>query len=125
MIRTLESRFSVRMMCGVLGVSASGYYAAYAREASPTAQARDVLDAKVRGAFEAEKGRAGSPRVVQRLKAQSPIAGRHQVAQSMARQGLRAKAACKYKATTNSKHSLPVADNLLQQTFQADRPSHR
>jgi putative transposase len=125
MIRTHESGFCVRMMCRVLGVSASGYYAAYDRVASPTAQAREILDAKVRRAFEAEKGRIGSPRVIRRLKAQGHVAGRHQVAQSMARQSLRAKAARKYKATTNSKHSLPVADNLLEQNFHAQRPNQK
>jgi transposase InsO family protein len=41
----------------------------------------------------------------------------------MRRQGLRAKAARKFKATTNSRHSLPVADNLLQQDFTASAPN--
>lgn len=41
------------------------------------------------------------------------------VASSMRRQGLRAKAARKFKATTNSRHNLPVAANLLQQDFSA------
>ena len=53
------------------------------------------------------------------------MAGRHQVAQSLRRQGLRAKGARKFKATTNSKHSLPVAPNLLQQDFSADRPNQK
>lgn len=39
------------------------------------------------------------------------------------RQGLRAKAARKYKATTNSRHALPVAENLLKQDFTAERPN--
>jgi transposase InsO family protein len=39
--------------------------------------------------------------------------------------GLRAKAARKYKATTNSKHSLPVAPNLLEQKFMADKPNQK
>ncbi len=43
----------------------------------------------------------------------------------MRRQGLRAKAARKFKATTNSKHSLPVAPNLLQQNFTAERPNQK
>ncbi len=45
------------------------------------------------------------------------------MAQSLRRQGLRAKAARKFKATTNSNHSLPVAENLLQQDFTAQRPN--
>jgi putative transposase len=75
----------------------------------------------VQAAFAAEKGRAGAPRLMRRLKQ----AGRHQIAQSLRRQGLRAKGACKYKATTNSKHSLPVAPNLLKQDFSAERPNQK
>ena len=45
------------------------------------------------------------------------------MAQSLRRQDLRAKAAKKFKATTNSSHSLPVAENLLQQDFTAQRPN--
>ncbi len=43
----------------------------------------------------------------------------------MQRQGLRAKAAKKYKATTNSQHSLPVAGNLLKQDFTASAPNQK
>jgi putative transposase len=50
---------------------------------------------------------------------------RKTVATSMRRQGLRAKAAKKFKATTNSKHSLPVAPNLLQQDFTATAPNRK
>ena len=113
-----ESEFKVRLMCRVLAVSASGYYAWRTRTLSKQAQAREVLDMKVRAEFEARKGRAGAPRLARHLKR-----GRRQVAQSLRRQGLRAKAARKFKATTNSKHTLPVADNLLQQNFTAAEPN--
>jgi transposase InsO family protein len=55
------------------------------------------------------------------LKAQGGGAGHNQVAASLRRQGLRAKAARKFKATTNSNHALPVAANLLNQDFTAGR----
>ena len=44
---------------------------------------------------------------------------------SLRRQGLVAKAARKFKATTNSKHNLPVFDNLLQQNFSASAPNQK
>ena len=113
-----ENEFKVRLMCRVLAVSASGYYAWRTRTLSKQAQAREVLDMKVRAEFEARKGRAAAPRLAPHLKR-----GRRQVAQSLRRQGLRAKAACKFKATTNSKHTLPVAENLLQQNFTAAEPN--
>ncbi len=64
------------------------------------------------------KRRAGAPRLSRHLRR-----GRRQVAQSLRRQGLRARAARKYKATTNSNHTLPVAENLLKQDFSAQRPN--
>ena len=113
-----EAQFRVRLMCRVLGVSPSGYYAWRIRRPSKQTQARAVLDAQVRAEFERRKRRAGAPRLSRHLGR-----GRRQVAQSLQRQGLRAKAAKKFKATTNSNHTLPVAENLLQQNFTAQRPN--
>ncbi|CAJ4806474.1 transposase [Burkholderia pseudomallei] len=121
MMRAHEDAHPVRMMCRVLGVSPSGYYAWRERPRSSRELKQVQLDSLVREAYDAEKGRAGSPRVVRRLREQGHHAGRHQVAKSMRRQALRAKAARKYKATTNSNHNLPVAPNLLQQNFHTDR----
>lgn len=113
-----EDAFAVRLMCRVLSVSPSGYYAWRSRIPSKQAQARAALDAQVRDEFERRKGRAGAPRLSRHLGR-----GRRQVAESLRRQGLRAKAAKKYTATTNSNHSLPVAENLLQQDFSAAHPN--
>ena len=110
--------FAVRLMCRVLSVSPSGYYDWRKRKPSKQAQARAAQDAQVEAAFLTKKGRAGAPRLSRHLKQ-----GRRQVAQSLRRQGLRAKAARKFKATTNSNHTLPVADNLLKQDFTAQRPN--
>ena len=117
-MRDHECEFAVRLMCRVLSVSPSGYYDWRKRGVSRQAQERVELDAQVKSEFEARKGRAGAPRLSRHLKR-----GRRQVAMSLRRQGLRAKAAKKYKATTNSNHTLPVAENLLQQNFTAERPN--
>ena len=125
MIRSHEGAFPVRMMCRALAVSPSGYYDWHDRPPSARAHSRAELDAAVKLAFLGEKGRAGAPRLSKRLKADGCSAGRNQVADSLRRQGLRARAARKFKATTNSKHSLPVAPNLLEQDFSADRPNQK
>jgi putative transposase len=124
-IRRHEPTYAVCMMCRALKASRSGYYDWRGRAPSLRAQLREQLDKRVRKAFEAEKARIGSPRVTRRLQAQGHTAGHNQVAESMARQGLRAKGSRKYKATTHSNHSLPVAENLLQQNFEADRPNQK
>jgi putative transposase len=125
MIHRYEGSHCVSLMCRVMSVSRSGYYHWRGREPSPRAQARKHLDAQVKAAFEAEKGRAGSIRIKRGLRDAGGHAGRHQVAKSLRRQGLRAKAARKYKATTNSNHNLPVAPNLLNQNFTAQRPNQK
>lgn len=125
MIRSHEDRFAVRMMCRAMKVSPSGYYDWRDREPSLRAQVQAQLDTQVQQGFVAEKARAGAPRLTRRLKSQGHTAGHNQVAQSLRRQGLRAKGARKYKATTNSNHSLPVAPNLLQQDFSAGRPNQK
>lgn len=119
MLSEQTGEFSVQMMCRLLQVSVSGYYAWRERGASPRKQAQTQLDAQVKQAFEAERGRAGAPRLVRRLKSEGCGAGHNQIAASLRRQGLRARAARKFKATTNSNHGLPVAPNLLQQDFTA------
>lgn len=125
MIKAHEGTFATRPMCRVMSVSASGYYAWRRRVAGTRAQARAELDEEVKAAFHAEKCRAGAPRLTRRLKARGHHAGRHQIAQSLRRQGLRARGARKYKATTNSNHRLPVAPNLLQQDFSAQRANEK
>ena len=79
----------------------------------------------VKKAFDARKGRSGSPRLVRDLADAGHQHDRKTIAESMRRQGLRAKAAKKFKATTNSRHNLPVAPNLLQQDFTATGPNQK
>jgi len=115
------AQFSVRMMCHLMQVSSSGYYDWSRRAVSLQRQARAQLDVEVKRAFEAERSRAGAPRLTRRLKRQGCGGGHNQVAASLRRQGLRARAARKFKATTNSNHGLAVAKNLLNQDFTAQR----
>ena len=125
MIKTNETHFPVGMMCRLLSVSRSGYYAWKHRPPSGREQSDRLLAAEIKRVFDDEKGRAGAPRIARRLEDEGKSAGRHRVARIMRGNGWRAKAARKYKATTNSKHPLPVAPNLLEQDFSADRPNQK
>jgi transposase InsO family protein len=122
-----EGTFRVSAMSRVLQVSRSGFYAWCKRQSqpSPRQQRRKRLDKVVKEAFDARKGRSGSPRLVLDLADEGHQHDRKTVAASMRRQGLRAKAAKKFKATTNSKHNLPVAPNLLNQDFTATAPNQK
>jgi len=86
---------------------------------------RDRLDTVVKKAFDHRKGRSGSPRLVKDLAESGRSHDRKTIAKSIQRQGLRAKSARKFKATTQSKHNLPVAPNLLKQDFTAAEPNQK
>lgn len=121
-----RGEFRVVLMVRVLGVSRSGYYAWRNRvEVSARRQARKLLDALVVEAFVARKSLYGSPRLVVDLCEAGHVYDRKTVASSLQRQGLRAKAAKRFKATTNSAHGLPVAANLLEQDFSANGPNEK
>ena len=125
MVKSNEEHFPVGMMCRLLSVSRSGYYRWKNRPRSGRDQANRMLTADIKRIFDDEKGRPGSPRISRRLQEEGKSASRHRVAKLMRDNGLRAKAAKKYKATTNSNHALPVAPNLLEQNFTADVPDQK
>ena len=122
-----KSEFHLSVMCSTLNVSRSGFYYWLNRseKLNSRQQEQQQLDDHVADAFQVEKGRSGARRLVHRLAKQGLGYNRKTVAASLKRQGLRAKAARKFKATTNSKHNLPVAENLLKQNFHAERPNQK
>jgi putative transposase len=122
-----RGEFKVTTMSRVLQVSRSGFYGWCNRQGQISArqQRRASLDEAVKAAFVAGKGRSGSPRLTLDLADAGTPFDRKTVAKSLRRQGLRAKAAKKFKVTTNSKHDLPVAPNLLQQDFTATAPNQK
>lgn len=115
--------FSVERMARVLDVSRSGFYAWLSRPESECKKHQQTLDARVRLCFTASSGRSGSPKIYHALRQEGFPCSRSAVAKSMHRQELRAKVNRKFVATTNSKHDLPVAENLLNRTFSVDRPN--
>lgn len=125
MIKKNVNHFPVRMMCKMLSASSSGYYAWCDRPASLRAQENVVLTSKIKAIFDEEKSRPGAKRITKRLNSEDVCIGRHRVARIMRQNGWRAKAAKKFKATTNSNHKLPVAPNLLQQNFSASQPNEK
>lgn len=99
-------------MCGTLTVSISGYRA-WKRGGSP--QRKRLTDAQMHALIEAIhkalKGAYGSPRMVRELRARGYPASKPRVERLMRENGIRARHKRRYKATTDSKHRLPVAPN--------------
>lgn len=114
----------VRTICRVLGVSASGYYAWRDRPESAREAANRRLLADIRRLHAQHHGRYGSPRVHAALRAEGRTASRGRVERLMRVSGLRASAARRFRpVTTDSRHALPVAPNLLDQQFEAAAPN--
>lgn len=105
MIQRHEGQHAVVLMCRAMKVSRSGYYDWRTRPPSTRQQANSELAASVRRVYGENKGRAGAPRITKQLRAEGERVGKSRVARLMKSERLRAKAARKFKATTNSNHS--------------------
>lgn len=125
MIQKNKEYFPVSLMCRLLSVSSSGYYVWIGRAPSRRSEANATLAIEIKAIFDKEKSRAGALRISKRLRAQGKSVGHNRVARIMRAHGWRAKAARKYKATTNSRHHLPVSPNLLQQNFESRLPNEK
>jgi putative transposase len=114
--------FPIVVLCRVLGVSPSGYYASQARPVSSHARRDGELSEQIATSHRASKRRYGSPRVYADLKADGVRVGRKRVARLMREKRLVALRRRRYRATTDSKHSFPIAPNLLERDFTAHGP---
>lgn len=120
MIDQGQGKASLSHLCQLLGVSRSGVYAARIRRQTPTAKPLALL---LRQAFEASGGNYGSRRLSAALKARGLSAGRHRVRRLMKEQGLQARWKRKFVHTTDSRHDLPVAANVLDRQFNPAAPN--
>lgn len=122
-IRDHRSEFRVWLMCRVLGVSRSGYYAWVHRPVSERHQANDRLLGEIRRVYDGSRRTYGSPRITDELNDAGMRCGRHRVARLMRRHGIRPKTVRKFRVTTDSRHNHPVAPNRLNRQFAVTRPN--
>ena len=108
-------------------VSRAGYHAWLVRRETPSRRSREEarLVVDIRASHEGSRKTYGSPRVWQDLKAEGIRCGRHRVARIMRKHAIRAETRRRFVVTTDSKHNLPVAENLLDQQFGAEKPNAR
>lgn len=109
----------------MLSVERSGYYAWLKQKPSKRQQENDALDKKIITIFKSHKSRYGAPRITDELHEKNEICSKNRVARRMIHLNLRAKAKKKFKVTTDSKHNLPVAPNLLNRNFIAHAPNQK
>jgi len=122
-IQEHDRRYPIRLMCRALAVSAAGYYAWRLRpESTRSVSARTVLSA-IRMIHRESRETYGSPSIWDVLIKQGHRIGEHRVARLMRQDGLRAKTVKKWRATTQSNHRLPVAENTLNRQFTVTQPN--
>lgn len=109
----------------MLSIERSGYYAWLKHKPSKRDIANEQLDQKIIPLFEKHKQRYGAPRLADELKEMGEACSKNRVARRLQHLKLKAKAKKKFKVTTDSKHSLPVAPNLLNRDFHAERPNQK
>lgn len=118
----LRHQYPVPAMCRLLGVSASGYYAWRRRQPSLRARQEPRLEAEIQAAHRRTRETCGPKRLQKELAAHGVQVGLHRIRRWRKKLGLRCKQKRKFKATTDPKHTLPVALNLLEQRFTAEAP---
>jgi len=124
-IDTHKKAWPVNLMCGVLSVSRSGYYHWTVREPSRCAQSNRELDRRIRELFARHRQRYGAPRITDDLHDEGVECSKNRVARRMRALGLKAIQAKKFKVTTDSNHSMPVAPDLIEQDFHAQAANEK
>jgi len=115
--------FEVKKMAEALQVARSGYYAWMKRKDSLKRRKDLELVEHIKSVYYRSKSIYGSPRVTAQLRREGLQCGKNRVARLMRLNHLQSRKQRKFKATTNSKHSYPVASNLLEQNFSAASPN--
>ncbi|MFQ5382543.1 MAG: IS3 family transposase [Dehalococcoidia bacterium] len=118
-----KASYPVRLMCRVLQVSRSGFYAWKRREPSKRAKEDDALRPKVRAIFEENRRTYGSPRIQAELAEDGHAVSKKRIARLMMEEGLQAVIPRRFRLTTNSDHDDPVAENLLDRQFDPAGPN--
>jgi transposase InsO family protein len=124
-IDTHKKAWPINLMCGVLDVSRSGFYHWRARGPSQQECSNRELDSRIRELFARHKQRYGAPRITDDLHDEGIACSENRVARRMRVLGLRAIQAKKFKVTTDSNHSKPVAPDLIEQDFNAEAPNEK
>jgi putative transposase len=120
-----RDEFPVRLMCKVLEVSTSGYYAWRGRPPSKREMANRGLTAKIKEEFENSGETYGSPRIYQVMRKLGLMCSQNRVARLMRAADLKAKQTRRYRSTTKRNKADRVAPNRLQRDFSATAPNRK
>jgi transposase InsO family protein len=115
----------VKLMCKVLDVSTSGYYAWRGRPPSKREMANRALTAKIQEEFKKSGETYGSPRIYQVMRKLGLMCSQNRVARLMSAADLKAKQTRRYRSTTKRNKADRAAPNILQRDFSAEAPNKK
>ena len=126
-----KADWPVSLTCDILGGSASGYFEHWRRKdagkpSTPAANKRisdEALLVHIKAIHAEVKQEYGWPRMCKALVARGIRVGKERVRRLMQRHGIKARSKRKFVVTTDGKHKLPIAPNLLERNFTAPAPN--
>jgi putative transposase len=126
MVETNRGETSVERLCQALAVSVSGYYAWRTRQPSQRQEEDARLLTHIRAIYRTGRGLYGSPRVHAGLRQQGIVCSRKRVARLMRQANIHSRRRPKRRIhTTDSRHTRPIAPNLLKQDFYAQAANEK
>lgn len=123
MIKRMRFHYSVQFMCRMLSLSPSGYYAWFSRRPSKRAREEERLEAEIKAAHIRTRETCGPERLQHDLSEHGIKVGICRIRRIRKKLGICCKQKRKFRATTDSNHTFPVAENLLNQQFTAAAPN--
>ena len=115
--RVRGGEYPVRLMCELLGVSPSGFYASVSRPPSRRERSNQQLRLEIRATHSVTDRRYGAMKIWKHLNAQGKRCGHNRVGRLMREDGLRSKRPRPFRVTTQSAHQKPLTDNHLDRRF--------
>jgi transposase InsO family protein len=122
-MKELRLHYPLPLVRQALRVSASGYYDWLARSLSKWAREEARLEVEIRAADKRTRQVYGAEKLQHDLAEHGIMVGICRIKRVRRKLGIRCKQTRKFKATTNSKHTLPVAENILGQQFRVTAPN--
>ena len=117
-----KGNYPIEMMCELLQVSRSGYYAWLTRPEANRTKENKILSEHIQQIHTDSGQTYGSPRIQADLIAQGFSVSRQRVVRLMKQLNIKARRKRRFKVTTDSQHALPIADNILDRNFTATEP---
>jgi len=118
-----KANYPIRVLCRVLEVSASGFYDYRERCRTGSRKERREMVLRVKAIHERVGGVYGGRRIARELRAQGHDVGRCRARSLMREAGIEVCRKRRFRATTDSRHRLPVAENRLDRRFDASAPN--